>query len=204
MNQPVVFVFSQILELVRAVKGEQVLCFPTETTYGIGGLAVSESATRRIFAIKGRQYDQPLPVICGSWEQVERCVIIEPYQRPLLEAFWPGPLTAVLPARIPFPAGVVDAQGNIAVRITGHALLRALVKHTGPISATSANQSGQPAATSAVACLPLAVDAVLHDDDSTQTTPSTIITWQEGRVVILREGALNKHRLEQFIASATT
>lgn len=198
MDQPVVMVFSQILDLVRAVKGEQVLCFPTETTYGIGGLALSEAATRRIFTIKGRQNDQPLPIICGSWEQVEQCVTIEPHQRRLLEAFWPGPLTAVLPARLPFPAGVVDAHGNIAVRITGHPLLRALVAHTGPITATSANQSGQPAATSAAACLPLAVDVVVHDDDSTQTTPSTIITWQDGHFVILREGAITKQRLEEF------
>ena len=122
--------------LIRAAHG--VLAIPTETFYGLAVDPTDPIAVTRVFECKGRSAEKALPVLCGSLEQVEELVVLPVHWRAALAAAWPAPLTVVLPLKRALPVG----DDTLAVRIPGHALLRALLVEVGPLTGTSANRSG--------------------------------------------------------------
>lgn len=188
-------VFSQLLHIVKTVKAESLLCFPTETLYGLGGLATSQKVADEVFQVKGRPQGAPLPVLFAHRQQVERYLEIPAELEILLEHFWPGPLTVALTARVPFPSGVLDGKGRVAARITSHRLLKTVIDYAGPMIATSANRSGEAPAMSAEACLHLQPDAIIMDDPSTSSVPSTVIGWDDGELRVYREGVIPEAQL---------
>lgn len=133
-------------EALRLVGRGGVLVFPTETVYGLGGCPMDEKVIGRIFSIKDRPVGKPLPLVAAHLEAVRRAVAWWPsWAQALADAFWPGPLTLVLPAAPGFPRDLVSQQGTIALRISSHPVPKRLADACGGwIVATSANLSGEP------------------------------------------------------------
>jgi len=184
--------------------------YPTETFYALGAKVGSLAALSRINAIKGRPQSKPLPVIIGHSEQLASLVsreisTWEGYATAwrLMECFWPGPLSIILPARAGLPPQLLDGQGRICVRFSPHPQARRLCLLSGsPLAATSANVSGGPAV-SALADLHtavrLGVDAMVEGTPRPAGgLPSTLVLpHSDGHLEILRQGALPRAALEQ-------
>ena len=136
---------------------------PTRCLYGLGTNAFDLKAIRRIFSIKKRPTENPLLVLVEGIEQVEELAVsISPLARRLMARFWPGKVTFLLNARPGMPQGLVGKDNKVGVRLPGHPVTAALVKHAGvPITGTSANVSGCPACS----CMDQIDPAVLHQVD---------------------------------------
>jgi L-threonylcarbamoyladenylate synthase len=129
----------------KALAGGELVVFPTETVYGLACRPDDPAATERLFRAKQRPLDLNLPVLAGSasaaWEVAEP----SPAARALAAAFWPGPLTLVLPrTERSRPWHLGSAMSTVAVRVPDHHMCLALLSRTGSVAATSANLSGQP------------------------------------------------------------
>ena len=184
------------LETVRqaadCVRHGGVIGYPTETAYGLGANALDRVARQRIFAMKGRDRDKPLPVIVANLEQLGvLCRPISPKVRVLAGRFWPGPLTLVLPVRRELQ-GNLGGTTSVAVRVSGLALARELARVSGCcLTATSANRSGEQPAQSARkvwATFGTGVDLILDGGDTSGLPPSTIVDFMRDEPRLLREG----------------
>ena len=133
---------------LAALKRGEAIVFPTETLYGLGADALNFSAVENVFQLKGRDPDNPLPVLVADRTMLESLVAkVSPLAEKLMAHFWPGPLTLVLPARDDIPRPLVNANGGIGVRLSSQPIATELVRLLGrPLTATSANPSGQPGA----------------------------------------------------------
>lgn len=125
----------------------QVAAIPTETLYGLAVDPFNSAAVARVFTIKERNASQALPLVAADAMQIDEWIgALPPLASRLAERFWPGPLTIVLKAPRTLSAGVADARQTVGVRVPAHAVTRALCELCGrPLTATSANLSGQPA-----------------------------------------------------------
>ncbi len=140
-------------ELQRAaslIRQGEVVAFPTETVYGLGADALNADAVRKIFAAKNRPADNPLIVHVHSAEAADALCHVSDDARTLMAAFWPGPLTLLLPKRSVIPAVTNAGLASVAVRMPDHPVALALLKASErPIAAPSANRSGRPSPTTA-------------------------------------------------------
>ena len=141
-----------LAEAAALLSAGELVAFPTETVYGLGGDARSGTAVARIYAAKGRPRFNPLIVHVATLEMAEEVARFSPQARALAAAFWPGPLTLVLPLRP--GAGISDlvtaGLDTVAVRMPAHPLARALLAaYDGPVAAPSANPSGKVSPTTA-------------------------------------------------------
>lgn len=139
------------LEAAAGLRSGGVWAFPTETFYGLGCSLFSADAVRRVYQLKRRPVQRPLPVLAGDMAQLAALVRLDEAPRGLLEQFWPGPLTVLLSplpeAACRLPAQVRGPAGKLAVRLTPHPLTARLARETGaPLTCSSANLSGRPAA----------------------------------------------------------
>ena len=178
----------------------ELVAIPTETVYGLGANGLDEAAVAKIFEAKGRPQDNPLILhICGA-EQIELfCHHIPQKAYDLAEAFWPGPLTIVLPARSIVPKRTTGGLDTVAVRCPDNAVTREIIRLSGvPIAAPSANISGKPSTTTA--------EHVLHDHDGKIAAivdggpcrvgvESTIVDLTEERPRLLRPGGIGPEEL---------
>jgi L-threonylcarbamoyladenylate synthase len=177
-----------------------IVAMPTETFYGLAADPRSSSAVESLLDLKGRPAGAALPLVAASIEQVEDwCGPLPPRARRLARRFWPGPLSIVLAAREPLAAGVLAGGETIAVRVPSHPVTRALVARCGhPLTATSANRSGEPPARSAVDLAALARDPRLYVIDAGETAggrPSTIVDVREPTPRLVRDGAVPWNRV---------
>jgi len=186
---------QQALPMAAAAvaRGECVV-LPTDTVYGIGADATSPTAVQRLLDAKRRGRDMPPPVLLYGTDQLDAVAKdIPPAARVLAAAFWPGALTLIFKALLPLDLG--DRPETIAVRVPDHDGARALLRATGLLAVSSANVSGEPPATTAVAAAAMLGDTVAVYLDAGATpgeTPSTIVDYSgpgPGRVV--RQGALS-------------
>ncbi|MCI5564590.1 MAG: threonylcarbamoyl-AMP synthase [Clostridiales bacterium] len=128
----------------------QVVAFPTETVYGLGADALNESAVRAIFAAKERPADNPLIVHVAQREQLNGLCVVTPMAAALMDAFWPGPLTLLLPKTSRVPDVTTANLPSVAVRCPSHPVAHELLRVCRlPIAAPSANRSGRPSPTAA-------------------------------------------------------
>jgi L-threonylcarbamoyladenylate synthase len=157
-----------------------VILYPTETLYGIGGRAGDVRAAKRIGRIKGRGL-QPLIVLIDSIP-----FGLPPLAAALARAFWPGPVTLIVPANGAYPMEIQGPEGTIALRWSSHPVVQKLVASVGPITSTSANRSGgEPLL--ALTDHGLAVDEVVDVGIIAPSAPSTLVHYS-GR--ILRHGEM--------------
>ncbi len=139
--------FSRALE---ALKRGEVIVFPTETFYGLGADALDPSAVERLLLVKGRDPNNPIPIIVADLAMLRSVVHgLPPIAKKLIDRFWPGPLTLVLRAVSGLPPPLLNRSGGVGVRISSHPVATRLARELDrPLTATSANPSGmKPART---------------------------------------------------------
>jgi L-threonylcarbamoyladenylate synthase len=178
----------------------RIVAFPTDTFYGLAVDATSDQAVRDLFDLKGREARAALPLIAGSVQQVDAwCGPQNAMTRRLASLFWPGPLSLVLDAPPIVAVAVHGGSRAIAVRVPAHHVARTLADAWGaPVTATSANRSGEPAVRSADALgLIAASDRVLVVDggDTPGGAPSTIVDARGSAPRLLRDGAIAWNRV---------
>ena len=182
----------------------QLVAIPTETVYGLGANGLDEEAVARIFEAKGRPQDNPLILHISDASQMELfCRDIPASAYKLAEAFWPGPLTMVLPARDIVPRRTTGGLDTVAVRCPDHWVTREIIRLSGvPVAAPSANISGKPSTTTA--------QHVLHDHDGKIAAvvdggpcrvgvESTIVDLTEARPRLLRPGGITPEQLKAVL-----
>ena len=151
-----------LAQAARFLRAGGVLIFPTETYYGMGCLAAHAEAVARVYHLKCRPVHKPLPLLAAHAAQVDDVAELAAMPKGLA-AFWPGPLTVLLPARACLPQALVNAEGQVAVRVTPHPLAAQLaVEAGGALTASSANLSGGEAVRSPQQLAPALLDALRH------------------------------------------
>lgn len=185
--------------LTTLAAGEAIV-YPTETFYALGVDALSPAALERLFAIKGREPDKPVALIAADAAMAFALArdVSAPARR-LAKAFWPGPLTLVLPAREGIPAALIGPGGGVGVRVSSHPIALALSAGLGrPISATSANLAGQPPAVQLETARRTLGDKVIAFVDGGTLNggaPSTVVAVNRDRISIIRSGAIGEREL---------
>lgn len=190
-----------LAEAARLLANGDLVAFPTETVYGLGGDARSDLAVARIFQAKGRPSFNPLIVHLPDLAAVEKIATLGPKARDLAAAFWPGPLTLVLPLREGSGISPLVSAGlpTVAVRVPAHPLAQRLLRaFSGPVAAPSANPSGRISPTRAdhvLDGLSGRIAAVLDGGPCAVGLESTIVL-ADPEPVLLRPGGLPVEALE--------
>lgn len=171
-----------------------VVALPTETFYGLAAAALDGGSVRRIYELKGRPESKPLLVLVDSVAMAETVARVTPAARDLMERYWPGALTLVLPALPTVPSVVTAGTETLGVRLSPHAIARGLVELVGePVTAPSANPDGLSPPTTAAGVLayfPKGIDLVLDGGATPGGEPSTILDLTVDPPRILRQGAV--------------
>ena len=187
---------------VERLAADGLVAFPTETVWGLAARAESALALERLRAWKGRRADNPIALLVSGPKVLEAFDFeLSDAAHALMDEFWPGPLTLVLPCRHHFPCGVARDDGGVGVRCSSHAEAAELVRQAeeaaaGPLTATSLNRSGDPPARTreqaAILCGEGAGEPLLlqGEVDAGGGAPSTVIDLTGRRPLVLREGGL--------------
>ncbi|HLW70138.1 MAG TPA: L-threonylcarbamoyladenylate synthase [Candidatus Binataceae bacterium] len=189
---------------IAALRAGELVVYPTETFYGLAADPESSASMEALLSLKGRDPDKPIALIAADSESAFALAREIPLDaRRLAAAFWPGPLTLVLPARPGLHPALVGA-GGVGVRVSSHPLARALAAGLGrPITATSANLAGQPpisAPDQLRAVFADKIKVILEDGILSGGAPSTVIEFVHNNYRIVRPGAI----AEPVIAEALT
>ncbi len=188
----------------KLLEAGDVVGIPTETVYGLAGNALNADAVVRIFSVKNRPSFDPLIVHTDSLEKVETFVqpIPEPARR-LAEAFWPGPLTLVLPRRPPVPDLVTAGLDTVGVRVPNHPLTLGLLRQLDfPLAAPSANPFGYISPTTAQHVADQLGDQIPYVLDGGPCRiglESTIVGFEDGKPIVYRLGGLALEQLEAVV-----
>lgn len=193
-----------IKETGAIIKKGGLVAFPTETVYGLGANGLNGEAVKKIFLAKGRPSDNPLILHIADYSEIFGLASLVPLKAQLLmEKFWPGPLTMVLPKRDYIPREITAGLDTVAIRMPAHPVALALIKEAGcPIAAPSANLSGYPSPTTAQHVwddLEGKVDIILDGGPTGVGLESTVLDMTKEIPVILRPGGVTKEELEKVI-----
>ena len=186
-----------------AIQRGELIVLPTDTVYGVAADAFDPAAVSALLKAKGRGREMPPPVLVSAATTIDALAVRVPdYARTLVEEFWPGPLTLVCHQQTSLQWDLGDTRGTVAIRMPDHELARELLERTGPLAVSSANATGQPAATDADEAermLGESVSVIVDAGDSPGGEASTIIdvTGERGRV--LRRGALSLDALNAVL-----
>ncbi|MGI6069146.1 MAG: L-threonylcarbamoyladenylate synthase [Blautia sp.] len=194
-------------EIARAgeiLKAGGLVAFPTETVYGLGGNAMDPSASKKIYAAKGRPSDNPLIVHIAELEDLEKVAAeVSREARLLAETFWPGPLTMILPKAEAVPVETTGGLDSVAVRMPDHPTALALIRAGGGfVAAPSANTSGRPSPTTAAHVaedLGNAIEMILDDGPVGIGIESTIVDLTEDVPTVLRPGYISLEDLKAVL-----
>ena len=196
---------TENIELAAKLIAEgKLVAFPTETVYGLGADALNAEAVGKVYAAKGRPSDNPMIVHIASKADFARLTpyITEDMEK-LMEAFWPGPLTMVVPRKPLIPDTTTGGLDTVGIRMPDHLVALELISKSGcPIAAPSANLSGKPSPTTAqhvVDDLDGRVDAILCSNDCQVGIESTVIDMTGERPMILRPGVITKKDFEEVL-----
>lgn len=186
-----------------------VVAYPTETFYGLGTAFDISASLKRLYDLKKRPMEKAMPLITGDIGSLRLIVSSEWLEsiptaaRLLMDKFWPGPLTLLMPAKEGLSRYVSADTGKIAVRIPGESFALDLARKAGvPVTATSANPSGMPAAESADEVIRYFngdIDLLIDGGRTPGGLPSTIVDVSDGGVEVVREGKIKRKDLESVI-----
>ena len=195
---------EQLEKAGAILRGGGLVAFPTETVYGLGGNALDAGASAKIFAAKGRPQDNPLIVHIADMAQLDiLCHDIPDAARALAGAYWPGPLTMILPKNDCIPDATTAGLDTAGIRMPSHPVARALIRCAGvPIAAPSANRSGKPSTTSfphVLRDMDGRIDAIIDGGESEVGLESTVIEFEGGRARILRPGYITLEDIETVL-----
>ncbi len=181
----------------------QLVAFPTETVYGLGADATNAEAVLSIFKAKGRPADNPLIVHIYDIAQMDRLCAVPDEAIPLMEAFWPGPLTMLFNKYPLIPDEVTAGLSTVAVRMPSHPVAAALLRACGlPVAAPSANSSGKPSPTLAshvMEDLHGKIPLILDGGPCEVGVESTVLDLCHGTPTILRPGGITREMLESVL-----
>ncbi len=200
---------EDIRKAADIIKHGGLVAFPTETVYGLGANALDPAAVAGIFRAKGRPADNPLIVHIANKEQCQQLAThISDTARHLMDSFWPGPLTLILPARTDIPSITTGGLDTIGIRIPSHPIALELLRLSDtPIAAPSANTSGRPSPTAAIhvqADLEGKIDAIIDGGPVEIGVESTVLDVTGDIPVILRPGHITASQIEQCCGQVLT
>ena len=197
---------SDIRRAAELLRAGELVAFPTETVYGLGGNALDSAAARKIYEVKGRPSDNPLIVHLLSWEDVEKVAIPTKEAKALYDAFCPGPLTMILRKLPCVPDETTGGRATVALRFPSHPVARKLMKLAGiPIAAPSANVSKHVSPTSARHVyddLKGKIPLILEGGASQVGIESTIVDLTGETPTVLRPGAITKEEIAAVLGEA--
>jgi len=192
-----------ITAAIDTVKSGRLIVLPTDTVYGIGADAFDSRAVASLLAAKGRGRDMPVGVLVGSWHTISGLVYAVPdAAHELIRAFWPGALSLVVQQAPSLQWDLGDARGTVMLRMPLQPVALEVLSKTGPMAVSSANISGQPAATTAVEAqrqLGDLVDVYLDGGPSEQQAASTIVDLTAATPRLLREGPISAQRIADVL-----
>lgn len=193
---------ENIAAAAHSLRAGGLVAMPTETVYGLAGLATSDAAVAAIYAAKGRPTFNPLIAHFADAASAAREAIFDPHAARLAKAFWPGPLTLVAPVSPDCKISLLARAGldTVALRVPAHPVARALIEAAGaPLVAPSANRSGRVSPTQAehvAEDLEGRIDWILDAGATALGLESTIVACVDGAVRLLRPGAISREALE--------
>lgn len=192
---------ASVNKAAELLQAGQIVAIPTETVYGIAASAFNGAAVKKIFEAKGRPQDNPLIVHIDRLEMLEGLVACVPEgAKALAEAFWPGPLTIIMPRGPKVADEVCAGLDTVAIRMPSHPVARAVIAASGlPLAAPSANRSGGPSPTIAqdvMADMDGRLPLILDGGACGVGVESTVITLAGEQPMLLRPGFVTKEQLE--------
>lgn len=195
---------EDIQQAAEIIKEGGLVAFPTETVYGLGADALNPEAVGKVYAAKGRPSDNPMIVHISSKNDLSYLTFeITDDIRKLMDAFWPGPLTMVVPAAPVVPRVTTGGLDTVAVRMPSDPVAAALITSSEtPIAAPSANLSGRPSPTSArhvIDDLDGRIDAIIQGGDCQVGIESTVVDMTGAVPAVLRPGIITAERLSQAL-----
>jgi L-threonylcarbamoyladenylate synthase len=195
-----------VAKAAEVARAGEVVVLPTDTVYGVGTDAFSADGVRAVLAAKGRGPEMPPPVLVPDVRAVDGLAIdVPPYARDLISAFWPGALTLVFEAQPSLLWDLGDTNGTVALRMPDDEVALALLSEVGPMAVTSANRTGEPAATTMVEAatqLGAAVRVYLDGGPRTARQASTIVDCTGAVPVVLRMGAVTEEQMAPILQAA--
>ncbi len=194
---------DMIEDAAQIIRTGGVICFPTTSLYGLGADALNTHAVDRIFDIKGRSHQKPILIVIQHQRTLEKLVRrIPPMAEHIMQKFWPGKITLVFEAGDNLPSNLTAGTGKIGVRLALHRVAAALIQAVGsPITATSANLSGQPGCANIAdldAQIADHVDLILDAGELAGGKGSTVIDVTGEFPEILREGTVSASDILNF------
>ena len=195
---------AQLDLAAQLLREQRLVAFPTDTVYGLGTLAFAGPSVLKLYAAKERPPEKAIPILIADLADLDQVALNVPRSAyRLMEAFWPGALTIVVPKQPHIPVEV-STTGTVAVRMPDLELARELMRLTGPLAVTSANRSaGANPRTAQEVFDQLAgrIDAIVDGGQTPGGVPSTVVDCTQSVPVILREGAW-ADGVREFLQSA--
>ena len=197
---------EQLREAAELLRKGELVAFPTETVYGLGANGLDGAAVRKIFAAKGRPADNPLILHIASKEEIEPLAgKLSANAKALMAAFWPGPLTLVVPKSGLVPDEVSAGLATVAVRMPSHQVANTLIRLAGcPLAAPSANKSGRPSPTNAQDVfedMDGLIAGIIDGGTSDIGLESTVVDTTSPVPMILRPGGITREMLEEVLGA---
>jgi L-threonylcarbamoyladenylate synthase len=198
------------MRLARMAIGRgDLVVMPTDTVYGLAADAFNPTAVQKLIDAKGRTRQSPPPVLIPGIPTLDALAESVPAEvRSLVERFWPGALTIILPAQSSLQWDLGETRGTVALRMPSNRIALELLSETGPLAVSSANLTGEPAATTAAAAeamLGESVSVYLDDGDggsvSSTIVDATPLLLPDGKLRIVREGAISKYHIRAVVGA---
>ena len=187
----------------NTVRAGGLVVLPTDTVYGIGANAFDAEAVGALLEAKGRTRSMPVPILVGSWSTVDGLVLsVSQQARTLVEAFWPGGLSLVLPQAPSLNWDLGDTGGTVNLRMPLHPVALDLLREVGPMAVSSANRTGQPPPSTVLDArdqLGSAVSVYLDGGPTGEPVASTIVDLTAAHPRVLREGAVTVAELNEVL-----
>ncbi len=199
---------DKIAEAAEILRNGGLVAFPTDTVYAVGAIVNDEAAVDKLFEAKQRPKDNPISVLVARDLDIHLVIDItapnNQFMSRFVEAFWPGPLTIIMPRiRGRIPANVAGGGMNVGVRMPDNPIALALIDEAGaPLAAPSANISGHPSPTTGqhvIDDLNGRVDMILVGPDCDSGIESTIVDLSQDQIFVIRPGVITRDQLQEVI-----
>jgi L-threonylcarbamoyladenylate synthase len=192
---------NTIIDAISALREGELIVYPTDTLYGLGADIFNDTAIKKVFEIKHRPFNEPLPIAVSSYEEIEELAFVDEKVLYIAKKFLPGPLTIVLKKKNIVSDLVTAGYNNVAIRIPNNKVALQIISQFGPITATSANIHNMPVPSTVSEIKKLFQDDVkiYIEYGKLQSRPSTIIDLSGKKPRILREGAINSEKILEVI-----
>jgi L-threonylcarbamoyladenylate synthase len=193
-----------IEQAIQTLESGGLVAFPTDTVYGLAARVTDPAGIDRLYAVKGRDSAKAIPVLLSSPNELSQVTEgMNAMARRLAQRFWPGPLTLVVPRHPGLPENISNLA-TIGVRMPDHAVALALLRRSGPLAVTSANQSGGEntcTAQEVQAQLGGSIELILDGGQIPGGSPSTVVDCSGAAPAILRQGPITAADLQKALAA---